>query len=78
MEYHNPKRCVGALQEYPGTTTWYDYEIKCVECGRWRRDYGQFSTEIDGKHYWLCMECGDRVWADLAEQGVPITRGRES
>ena len=49
--------------EYPGTVTWYDYEILCPECGKWCDDYGEVSTDDDdGDMHYLCNPCGEKVF----------------
>ena len=58
-EFANEKRATRSLTEYPGTVTWYDHEIKCP-CGNWTDQYGDWSTEIDGKQFWICPACVKR------------------
>lgn len=60
------KRVCGCTIEGFGEyqTRWNDYEIKCVECGKWSREYGEVSIVDDnGDERDICNKCA----AELTE-----------
>lgn len=60
------KRVISSLTEYPGTTTWREYEVLCPECKKWSAKYGDVSTDVDGEQHWLCTPCADAYQAEIA------------
>lgn len=56
------RRVVNSLQEYPGTTTWHDYEYLCPECRQWHKTGGDV-TEVhdDGTESILCEPCAEKI-----------------
>lgn len=58
----NEKRPCGCTTEGFGecAVKWYDYEVKCVDCKNWTREYGDVSLNMneDGSEQgWLCPKC---------------------
>jgi hypothetical protein len=49
----------GHEQDYPGSYRWPLVEVLCPWCERWVREYGEYSTTIDGHEHYLCDECGE-------------------
>lgn len=61
---NSERRCVGALREYPGATTWYEYEYKCPDCGKWSAGSDVTLVNDDGTESMLCPTCADAVEAE--------------
>lgn len=58
----NEKRV--ARVEYEGfgehRTAWPTYEVRCGDCNKWTRDYGEVSVQVGDnpdEHAWVCPAC---------------------
>jgi hypothetical protein len=67
------KRVIGYDQDYPGSYRWPIHEIKCPVCKLWKKEYGEVDQEIDGEWQQLCIECGEKAWAEEIAQGNVFT-----
>ncbi len=55
------KVVVRSLQEYPNTTVWKDYAVRCPLCNRLTEDYGEVETLIQDEWFQLCNPCGNET-----------------
>jgi hypothetical protein len=65
-KWKNQFRCVGGTHEPVGTRGetifWPDRELRCPECGKWTRNFGDVSqTNRDGTESYICDECAKDV-----------------
>ena len=55
------KRCVGNIQEYPGSTVWKEYQYRCPECKKWHNGSNTTTVHEDGTESYLCEKCEEQV-----------------
>jgi len=51
------RRCIGHLQEYPGSYAWPEYEYRCPDCEAWHAGSDVTQVHDDGTESYLCSKC---------------------
>jgi hypothetical protein len=56
------RRCISNYQEYPGATTWKEYEYLCPVCNTWGGGSDVTQTNEDGTESMLCEDCAEKAF----------------